>query len=199
MSSGMLFVAFSLARPGTIAAGLYYLPHSCFAAAAMFLIAHIVQRERGRAGDRVLPTAPPMPAVTGVLYMVAALLLIGLPPLSGFIGKFLLLGAVPAADTGWVYATVLGSGLLALIGLSRTGSRLFWRTGRDEPRDPDDDVPQVRPQEIAATVILLGYGVAMSLAPSPVLRYTGAAAEQLLSPQDYVRQVRETAPRLRAP
>ena len=199
MSSGMLFVAFSLAQPGTIAAGLYYLPHSCFAAAAMFLIAHIVQRERGRAGDRVLPTAPPMPAVTGVMYMIAALLLIGLPPLSGFVGKFLLLGAVPAADTGWVYATVLGSGLLALIGLSRTGSRLFWRTGRDEPRDADVDGPRVRPQEIAATVILLGYGVAMSLAPSPVLRYTSAAAEQLLSPQDYVRQVRETEPQLRAP
>src|SRR5690606_3661805 len=107
------------------------LPHSCFAGAAMFLIAHIVQRERGRAGDRVLPTAPPMPAVTGVVYLLAAVALVGLPPLSGFIGKFLLLGEVPDADTGWVYAAVLGSSLLALIGLSRTGSRLFWRRSEE--------------------------------------------------------------------
>ena len=199
MSSGTLFVAVSLAQVGTIAAGLYYLPHSCFAAAAMFLIAHIVQRERGPVGDRVLPTAPPMPALTGVLYMLAALALIGLPPLSGFIGKFLLLADVTGDGTGWVYGAVLGSSLLALIGLSRTGSRLFWRTGEEEARDSGDDAPRVRAQEIAATILLLGYGVAMTLAPAPVLRYTTAAAEQLLAPGEYVRQVRETSPQLRTP
>ncbi|HLT45044.1 MAG TPA: proton-conducting transporter membrane subunit, partial [Luteimonas sp.] len=201
MSSGTLFVAFSLAQPGTIAAGLYYLPHSCFGAAAMFLIAHIVQRERGRAGDRVLPIAPAMPRLTGLLYMVAALSLIGLPPLSGFIGKFMMLGAVPADETGWVYATVLGSSLLALVGLSRTGTRLFWRTGEDEPAPAASasDPPKVGSLEIGATVLLLGYGVVMGLAPAPIMRYTTAAAGQLLSPADYVREVRATTPQVRAP
>ncbi len=203
MSSGTLFVAFALARPGTIAAGLYYLPHSCFAAAAMFLIAHIVQRERGRFGDRVLPIAQPISRLTGLLYMVAALSLIGLPPLSGFIGKFLMLGAVPADDTGWVYATVLGSSLLALIGLSRTGTRLFWRIDEAEPEPlhamPAPDMPKVGKLEIAATALLLAYGVAMSVAPGPILRYTTAAAGQLLSPADYVRDVRGTRPQQRAP
>src|SRR5690606_38316655 len=99
MSSGTLFVAFALAAPGTIAAGLYYLPHSCFAAAAMFLIAHIVQRERGRHGDRVLPIAPALSRRTATLYLVAAVAMVGLPPLSGFVGKFLLLAAVPDPDT----------------------------------------------------------------------------------------------------
>src|SRR5690606_27275778 len=157
MSSGTLFLAFSLAQSGTTAAGLYYLTHSWFGAAAMFLIAHIVQRERGRAGDRVLPIAPPMPRLTGLLYMLAAVSLIGLPPLSGFIGKFMMLGAVPADETGWVYATVLGSSLLALIGLGRTGTRLFWRTGEDEPARPasPSDLPKVGALEIAATVLLL--------------------------------------------
>ena len=39
----------------------------------------------------------------------------------------------------------------------------------------------------------------MTLAPAPVLRYTTATAEQLLAPGEYVRQVRETTPQLRAP
>ena len=200
MSSGTLFVAFALGERGTIAAGLYYLPHSCFAAAAMFLIAHIVQRQRGRAGDRVLPTGLALPLKTGLLFLVAALALIGLPPLSGFIGKFLLLGAVPDADTGWVYFTVLGSSLLALVGLSRSGSRLFWRTAEDK-RDTDsvDSQPKVGAMEIGATALLLAYGVAMSLAPAPILRYTTATADQLLAPADYVREVRGTSPQLRAP
>ena len=200
MSSGTLFVAFSLGQPGTIAAGLYYLPHSCFAAAAMFLVAHIVQRQRGRAGDRVLPTGLALPLKTGLLFMVAALALVGLPPLSGFIGKFLLLGAVPDADLGWVYFTVLASSLLALVGLSRSGSRLFWRTVEDQ-RDTDsvDGQPRVTRMEFAATALLLALVVAMSVFPAPVLRYTTATAEQLLAPADYVREVRATTPQVRAP
>ena len=208
LSSGTLFVAFALAQPGTIAAGLYYLPHSCFAAAAMFLIAHIVQRERGHVGDRVLPAAPPMPRLTGLLYLLVAISAVGLPPLSGFIGKFLLLAAVPPEDTDWVYAAVLGSGLLALVGLSRTGTRLFWRTGEDSadngdgadaPVPPAQDAPKVRGLEIAATLVLIGYGVAMTVAAAPILRYTSAAATQLLSPDDYVRDVRGTTPQIREP
>lgn len=205
VSSGMLFVAFALAQPGTITSGLYYLPHSCFAAGAMFMIAHIVQRERGSAGDRVLPTAPPMPRTTGMLYLLAALLLVGLPPLSGFIGKFMLLAAVPAEWTAWVYATVLAGSLLALLGLSRTGTRLFWRTaaGGDEGPAPEPaavpGTPKVRGREIAATVLLLGYCVVMSLAAAPVVRYAAAAAEQVLSPGDYVQAVRGTVPQLRQP
>jgi multicomponent K+:H+ antiporter subunit D len=203
LSSGMLFVAFALAQPGSIAAGLYYLPHSCFGAAAMFLIAHIVQRERGALGDRVLPTAPPMPCLTGFVYMVVAVSLIGLPPLSGFIGKFLLLAAVPAADSALVYATVLGSSLLALIGLTRTGTRLFWRTDEEDgaPRVAPAPAPahKVRGLEFAATGLLIGYGIAMSLAAGPVLRYTTEAAAQLLSPDDYVREVRSATPQVREP
>jgi multicomponent K+:H+ antiporter subunit D len=216
VSAGTLFVAFALAQPGTISAGLYYLPHSCFAGAAMFLIAHIVQRERGSVGDRLLDLAPPMPRLTGMLYMVAAIALIGLPPLSGFIGKFVLLEATPGEDTPWVYAAVLGSSLLVLVGLSRTGTRLFWRTEAPIEADPDVDagedgriatpaaaapapVPRVRRAEVAATLLLLAFGVAMTIAAAPVLRYTQATAEQLLSPDDYIRQVRDSVPSLREP
>ncbi|WP_024891558.1 monovalent cation/H+ antiporter subunit D [Luteimonas huabeiensis] len=197
LSAGTLFVAFALARPGTIAAGLYYLPHSCFAAAAMFLIAHIVQRERGRIGDRVLDPAPPLRALTGTLYLIAAISIVGLPPLSGFIGKFLLLDAVPGEDAGWVYAAVLGSSLLALIGLTRTGTRLFWRV--EVPDLPQPPPPTIRGIEIGATVLLIAYGLAMTVAAEPVLRHAQAIAAQLLAPADYVRAVRDTLPLLREP
>ena len=197
LSAGTLFVAFALAQPGTISAGLYYLPHSCFAAAAMFMIAHIVQRERGLLGDRVLPTAPPLPRLTGSLYMVAAVSIAGLPRLSGFVGKFALMGAAPDAETGGVYAAVLGSSLLAIIGLTRTGTRLFWRVEKsDLPGTPPPSIPGL---ELAATTLLLAYGVAMTFAAEPVLRYTQDTATQLLAPDDYVDSVRATRPLLRAP
>ena len=51
----------------------------------------------------------------------------GLPPLSGFLGKVLLLDAGPVPPMGWIWAVVLGSGLLTLIALARAGSLVFWR------------------------------------------------------------------------
>ena len=196
LSAGTIFIAFSLANPGGISGGLYYLSHSVFVTAALFLIADLVQRQRGSMGDHLLPIAPPTRSASGVLYAIAAVSVAGLPPFSGFIGKFLVLGAVPAASTGWIWAAVLGGSLLAIIGLTRTGTRLFWRV--EAPGDAKPP-PSPRPIEVGATVLLLAYGVAMTLAAGPILRYTDATAEQLLSPDDYVQQVRGTQPQLREP
>jgi multicomponent K+:H+ antiporter subunit D len=210
-SAATLFIAFALASAGTTSAGLYYLAQSTFAGAALFLLADLIRRRRGAAGDRKdLVSALPGRTVPGVLFLVAAVSLAGLPPLSGFIGKLLLLQAVPAGiQTGWVWAVVLGSSFMMLVGLARAGTRLFWRVepwpdaaperlARYTPLDAMPDTPS-RPLETAATVLLLGYGIAMVLAAAPLLDYTRAAAAQLQSPADYVQQVRAATPAARTP
>ncbi|SDQ35798.1 multisubunit potassium/proton antiporter, PhaD subunit [Pseudoxanthomonas sp. CF385] len=210
-SAATLFVAFSLHTAGTVSAGLYYLVHSSFAGAALFLLADVIRRRRGRAGDRKdVIAALPRKTVPGLLFLVAAVSLAGLPPLSGFIGKLLLLGAVPEGPrTFWVWLLVLGTSFLMLVGLARAGTRLFWRTepwpdASAETRaafTPAGDLAHApsRPLETAAIVLLLGYGVALVLAASPLLDYTRATAAQLQSPGDYVRQVRAALPTLREP
>ena len=201
----------SLGTEGTIGAGLYYLVHSSFAGAALFLLADLIRRRRGRAGDRKdVIAALPDKTVPGLLFLVVAVSLAGLPPLSGFIGKLLLLEAVPEGlRTFWIWLLVLGTSFLMLIGLARAGTRLFWRT---EPWPnasaethaaftPASDLAHApsRPLEIAAIVLLLGYGVALVLAAAPVLDYARATASQLLAPADYVRAARAVVPTLREP
>ncbi|NLB57576.1 MAG: monovalent cation/H+ antiporter subunit D [Gammaproteobacteria bacterium] len=196
LSAGTIFIAVALANADAISGGLYYLAHSVFVTAALFLIADLVQRQRGSMGDHLLPIAPPTRSASGILYAIAAVSVAGLPPFSGFIGKFVVLGAVPATATGWIWAAVLGGSLLVIIGLSRTGTRLFWRV--EAPGDAKPP-PSPRPIEVGATVLLLAYGVAMTVAAGPILRYTDATAEQLLSPDNYVRQVQGTQPQIREP
>jgi multicomponent K+:H+ antiporter subunit D len=210
-SAATLFIAFALATAGTIAAGLYYLLHSTFAGAALFLLTDLIRRRRGSAGDRKdVIAALPEHVVPGVLFLVAAVSLAGLPPLSGFIGKLLLLDAVPPGSrTAWVWVLVLGSSFLMLVGLARAGTRLFWRTEPWPDAAPErlaayasaTALPTApsRPLETAATVLLLGYGIAMVVAAAPLLDYARATAAQLLSPGDYVQQVRAATPALRKP
>ena len=210
-SAATLFIAFALATPGTIAAGLYYLVHSTFAGAALFLLADLIRRRRGNASDRKdLVSQLPNRTMPAILFLVVAVSLAGLPPLSGFIGKLLLLEAVPSgASTAWVWALVLGSSFMMIVGLARAGTRLFWRVEPWPDASPErlaaytplDEMRAApgRPLETAATVLLLAYGIAMVVAAAPLLDYTRATAAQLQSPGDYVQQVRAATPALREP
>ncbi|HMN35026.1 MAG TPA: monovalent cation/H+ antiporter subunit D [Chiayiivirga sp.] len=199
-SSGTLFIAFSLATAQAIGAGLYYLAHSTFAAAALFLIVALVRRHR--ITDRTNVVLPIRDAwLSGGLYFVAAIALIGLPPLSGFIGKFTVLMATPAPHTAWVWSTVLATSFFMLVAMTRAGSRLFWLVPSEPaPAAPSRARPTRAPRrEVVAIVLLLGYGVIMTVAAGPLLDYTRAAGEQLVSPRDYIEAMRTTLPRLREP
>jgi len=197
LSAGTLFVAFALNTEGTIAAGLYYLPHSVFVTAALFLIADLVQRHRLHSGDYLQAiSAIADKALPGALYLIAAVSVIGLPPLSGFVGKLTLLSHTPQAHIGLVWSVILVSSLMVLIGLSRAGTQLFWRV---DPVPPGVELPKVRKAEMAAMMLLIGYGLVMTVSANPILAYTHATARQLQAPAQYIQHLREATPQLREP
>ncbi|RYI20090.1 MAG: monovalent cation/H+ antiporter subunit D, partial [Acetobacteraceae bacterium] len=91
-SMGTVFLGLAQMTPTATAAALYYLLHSTLATALMFLAADLVSRRRVHLRlDLLAPVAQSGPVAT--LYLAAAIGLAGLPPLSGFLGKLLLLDA----------------------------------------------------------------------------------------------------------
>jgi multicomponent K+:H+ antiporter subunit D len=188
-----------------VSAGLYYLVHSTFVAAALFLVADLVRRGRGDAGDalRAFTPAPGVRVMAGAMFVVGAISVAGLPPLSGFIGKTLLLQAVPEADLEWAWPAILGSSMLVIVGLTRAGTRIFWKPAPVREFVPADGDRRARGRlrlpETIATMLLLSYGIAMAVVPGPVTAYTRATAEQLLAPGTYVDQVRAALPQRRLP
>jgi multicomponent K+:H+ antiporter subunit D len=185
-SVGTLLTAFALGSAEALGAGLYYLPHSVFAGAALFLLAEQIARARGGLGDRFEP-GPVMagaPAL-GALFFLAAVLAAGLPPLSGFLGKFLLLKAALAHPAWpWILAVVLAGGLLGLIALARSGSLLFLRPG---PETPPAGVPTLA--ALAPLIGLLALAVGLAVLAGPIQALTRATADQLLQPYHYVHAV----------
>jgi len=183
-SVGMLLTAFSLGTQG-VAAGLYYLPHSTFAAALMFLIAEAVARRRPAGVDFFRPDADlPRPALWGALFFAAAIALAGLPPLSGFLGKFFVLRAAPHLPLVW--AAVLIAAFLGIVALARAGSRLFFstRTGEAAVAEPDSAA-----RELAAIAGLLTLLVALTVAAGPAFDHARSIAEQLADPVAYIAAV----------
>ena len=189
-SVGSLLLAFGLDNASGIAAGLYYLPHTTFAAAALFLLADSIAHRRGELGDRLDPGPTVASAgVLGSLFFVVAVAVAGLPPLSGFLAKFLTLRAALAHPwLPWIMAVVLVTGLFGLVALGRTGSLLFYRALPPEtPPAPEESSGLAR--ELAPAVGLLLLVVGMTVAAGPIAEGAQAVADQLLQPQRYIQAV----------
>ena len=187
-SVGTILAGVGLFREAAVGAALYYMAHSTLAVALLFLVADLIARGRGAAADRLeRAAAVPQPALLGSLYFVSAVALAGVPPLSGYLGKLLLLQAAQGeAAAVWVWSTVLACALLTLVALSRAGSALFWHVA------PMEGSPQRGRATIADALpaaALLGCLLGLAAGAQPAARYARATAEQLLHPAGYVRAV----------
>ena len=130
-------------------------------------------------------------AVLGIAFTLCALLIAGLPPMSGFVGKVTMMTALLNPKglgvygnnipfSAWVLlALFLISGLLATIAYSRAGIRFFW-SPRGRP------APHLKVIEVAPIGMLLLLCVLLTVRAGPVLRYTELTASHLHAPHAYV-------------
>jgi multicomponent K+:H+ antiporter subunit D len=198
-----------------LAGALYYMASSTLAIGALFLMVELLEREQGGVaamlavtaeaygfGDEELDAEEPTAelaatgtmTVLGLCFAGCALLLAGLPPLSGFVGKFAILsgmlnpGGLGAGDPAVTplalafTALLIFSGLATLVALLRVGIQTFWAPSEEE-------VPKVLLVEIAPVIALLAVTVVMTVEAQPVMRYMQATSEALHRPDVYVEGV----------
>ncbi|MBV4458905.1 monovalent cation/H+ antiporter subunit D [Pseudomonas sp. COR58] len=223
VSAGILLSATGFAQPNLVAAALFYLVSSTLALSALFLLAELIERSRTATEvpledeNELLPrpqeAAAPVKgtnldddqqavvgqvipwtmAFLGLSFIACALLIVGMPPLSGFIGKLSLIGALlnplglgagePVSPAAWsLLALLILSGLASLMAFSRLGIQRFW-SPEERPS------PVLRKLECTPILVLLGLSIALTFKAEPLLRYTEAAADALNNPQQYVMAV----------
>lgn len=182
-STGTLLAALTLFAPGPTSAALYYLPHSTFASAMLFLVADLVGKSRGEQDDR-LEAGRPFAGMghISLLFLLSAIALVGLPPLSGFIGKLMILSTVStSAAAPWIWTAILLSTFLGIVGLARAGSVLFWKS-EGEPRNP----PSQSKAATGPAWAIFGLLVLLTAFAGPAIRYAEATAGQLFAPDAYI-------------
>lgn len=209
ISSGTLLAA--LGMPGVILTGpaLYYLLSSVLALGAFFMLLEMIGRaqsfgadllavsqeafnladpESDDSSDDVVGIAIPAAMVfLGISFIACALLIIGLPPLSGFVAKISLLSAALKSSgytaNAWVFtATVLLSGFIGIMALSRTGIRLFWSFS-------DIQVPRLRLNEALPVAFLITLCAILAMRAGPITNYLEQTAAYLDEPHRYVSAV----------
>jgi multicomponent K+:H+ antiporter subunit D len=218
VSSGTVLAAIGVGGSGMTAAALFYLVSSTMTLSAFFLLVELVERGRTPADDVLAVTLevygaeeedsaeeqeevgvaiPALLAVLGVAFIACAVLLSGLPPLSGFIAKFSILsslldqtwlvgGGTISAQYWILFLVLVISSLATVVAVMRAGVRTFWSIDRELPR--------VRGVELGAVALLLFLCAALTVQAGPVMRFMQVTAKGLELGRPYIGAVRAQSP-----
>jgi multicomponent Na+:H+ antiporter subunit D len=181
---GYMILGLGLYTPLALAGSIFYIIHHITVKTALFLVSGITERATGsqqlQEMGGLLNTYP----MVATLFMLAALSLTGMPPLSGFFAKLALLTAgVQEAQYFYVGVALLGS-LLTLVSMSKIYIYVFW--GEEKPKRPR----AVRHADLLLpTAFLVLITVALGLIGEPVFQLAQQAATQLFSRETYIEAV----------
>lgn len=212
VSSGTVLTAIGTGNSSLTAGVLFYIISSTLSLAAFFLLVELVERSQDTAAnvlavtmevygedeedeeDEVGTCLPATLAFLGACFGITAILIIGMPPFSGFVAKFMMITGVFNPDginmdnyipamRDWVFVTfVILSGFAALIAMTRTGIRTFWAS-------IEGKIPRVQIIEFAPVAGLLGLCLILTIAAGPVANYLATTADELHNPSDYIGSV----------
>jgi len=131
---GYMIFGLAIATPAAIGATIYYMVHHIVVQTTLFLAVGLVERRAGSTSILKVKGLMKAAPLIAVLYFIPAVNLGGLPPFSGFIGKYAIFDA--AAEVGSpLMITLIVAGivtsLLTLYALMRAWNLAFWREGED--------------------------------------------------------------------
>jgi multicomponent Na+:H+ antiporter subunit D len=179
---GFMVLAIGLFTPLSFAAAIFYITHHILVKSSLFLICGTaICLNRTDDLDRMGNLWSRTPWL-GVLFLCQALSLAGLPPLSGFWGKYLILVVgIELREYALVGAAIVAS-ILTLVSMLKIWNGAFWSETSAPVRAKDP-----RWRKMAAVVAgLTVLSLAIGFVAEPFLRMANLAAEQVLDQSRYI-------------
>ena len=187
---GYMIMGLALGTQAALLGAIFYLAHDILVKANLFMVAGHVHRLAGTTEFVKVGGIYRLAPLVAFLFFIPAFSLAGFPPLSGFWAKFLIVTGALDAEA-WVMAFIaLAVGLLTIYAVGRIWSAAFWTPHPDGPEAEDEMVTTTIPMSLIVPVMILtGLTILIGLVPAPLIEVSSLAADQLLSPTDYVETV----------
>jgi multicomponent Na+:H+ antiporter subunit D len=196
---GYMIFGLAIATPAAIGATIYYMVHHIVVQTTLFLAVGLVERRAGSTSILRVKGLMRAAPVIAVLYFIPAVNLGGLPPFSGFIGKFALFDAAAEVGTPLMIVLIVAgilTSLLTLYALMRAWNLSFWREEDDSaetearisylgasPAAAVETERRVIPKVMtAATVGMVGFTVALTIFAGPLYDICTRIGDALLQP-----------------
>jgi multicomponent Na+:H+ antiporter subunit D len=182
---GFMVLAIGLHSTFAFTAAIFYIIHHIVVKASLFLAGGIITRANGT--DELANTAGLWRVAPwiGILFLVQALSLAGLPPLSGFWGKLMII-AEGARQREWVLVALsLLASVLTLMSMLKIWLGAFWKA----EASPAPRLDRRTRGMTAAGLGMAAVSLCIGLGAEFFLRISRRAAEETLDRPAYVRTV----------
>ncbi|MBE0643396.1 MAG: Na+/H+ antiporter subunit D [Bacteroidetes bacterium] len=190
---GYALMGFGIFTKLAISGTIYFIVHVAIAKAALFLITGYIAAVRGSTELKRLGGMLREFPLLGVLFLLAALSLAGVPPLSGFFAKFTLVKAGLEASQFTIVAVALAVGMLTLFSMTKMWNEVFWKEASPEEGAVASAARVMTKGSLVSLmlpmILLVGVTVLMGIGAEPILQLTERAAGQLLHPDQYINAV----------
>ncbi len=175
-----------------LAGSVFYIAHHIIVKTNLFLLCGVTRQLCGSFELKDMGGLYRDRPVIAMLFLIPALSLAGMPPLSGFFAKLSLVQAGLGMGQYAIVAAALVVGLLTLFSMSKIWAEVFWKP-LPAGTDGDGKLPKLTsPQSsslLLPIVLLAGLTVGIGLAAEPVFALATRAADQLIDRQQYIQAV----------
>jgi len=196
---GYMVFGLAIATEAAIGATIFYMIHHIVVQTTLFLAVGLIERRAGSTSILKVKGLMKAAPLIAVLYFIPALNLGGLPPFSGFLGKFALFDAAAAEGTPLMYVLIVGgivTSLLTLYALMRAWNLAFWREEEDSSETEAriaylGEAPEAQRQAerrviprimTASTVGMVAVSVALTVFAGPLYEVCDRIGQSLLQP-----------------
>lgn len=195
---GYLVMGLAVGTAAALVGTVYFLVHNMVVKTNLFLICGAVERLKGSSRLKELGGGYTAYPFLAVLFLLSAFSLAGLPPLSGFWSKMVLIRSGLQAGFFTLAGVALLVGLMTLFSMTKIWGEVFWKKspGADvgEGRYPDGESVRSAPWLYSLPIVILSIlALLMGLLVEPIVVWMQAIADQLLDPSVYINAV-QSAP-----
>lgn len=178
-----------------LAGAVYFMVHNILAKTNLFLISGIVHRLGGSFELKELGGFYRKHPLLSICFFISAMSLAGAPPLSGFVGKFLLVLAGLRAESYLIVGLALFVSILTLYSMTKIWAYAFWQKAPIEQDEPlnSDDIAASR-MMLLPVVVLAVLIVLLGVCAEPCVQLALRASDQLMNPSEYISAVLESQP-----
>ncbi len=183
---GYMIMGLALFTPLALVGAIYFLVHNVLAKTNLFFVSGIAHGIGGSFHLKKLGGLYRYQPFLSVLFLIPALSLAGIPPLSGFFGKLILARAGFEVQEYLIVGVALAVGLMTLYSMSKIWVHAFL--------EPTPEADSVRPDQkvgilYVPVVFLVLLTVAISIHPAPLVDLATSAADELTNTDRYINAV----------
>ncbi len=184
---GYMIMGLGLFTVAGLAGAVIYIVHHIVVKTALFLVAGLIEERAGTGQLGRLSGLARLEPALSVLFLVPALSLAGVPPLSGFVAKLALVEAGVDGREYLIVAVSLAVSLLTLYSMTKIWSNAFW--GEPGALAPTPAGRGGRLLMTGATAGLVAMSVAISVWAGPLYALSQRTADDLVDPAGYIETV----------